>query len=313
MSDRTERTTSEDSSAPGRIERLKAKAERLFDRAPAPVRATLEIAGRTVADFMADGSPRLAAAISYFVLITLAPLLMLAVTFAGILFERADVRATILELVGTWTGDAGVVVVAEVLTGIAEAQAGGGLTFAGIAVALFGASVLFHQLQAALNIIWDVPEPGDGVLGVIRRRALTFLMVVVVGVLLIAAMLLGSGIVDLLESFVPLFGQVGWLTEWFISLAAATVLFAIVFTILPDRSIAWRDTLVGAFVTSLLFNGGAAIIGRYLATSGTGSVYGAASSFAVFLVWLFYSTQVFLLGAQFTHVWAERREAARDS
>ncbi len=293
------------------VDRLKTRAERQLERAPAPVRATVEIVGRTVADFIADGSPRLAAAISYFVLITLAPLLMLAVMIASTLFERAEVRSTILELVGTWMGDAGVVVVAEVLTGIAEARAGGGVTFVGIAVALFGASVVFHQLQAALNIIWDVREPEDGVLGVIRRRALTFLMVIIVGVLLVAAMLLGSGVIDLLESFVPLFGEIGWLTEWLISLGTTTILFAIVFTILPDRSIDWRDTLVGAFVTSLLFNVGAAVIGRYLATSGTGSLYGAASAFAVFLIWLFYSTQVFLLGAQFTHVWAERREAAR--
>lgn len=294
-----------------RVERLKARAQRRLDRAPAPVRATVEIVERTVAGFMADGSPRVAAAIAYFVLITLAPLLMLVVALASILLESAEIRATILELVGAWMGDAGVMVVAEVLTGIGEARAGGGVTAVGVAVALFGASAVFHQLQAALNIIWGVPEPEDGVLGVIRRRALTFIMVIIVGVLLIAAMLLGSGVIDLLESFAPLFGEVGWLTEWSISLLATTVLFAIVFTVLPDRSIVWRDTLVGAFVTSLLFNGGAAVIGRYLATSGTGSVYGAAGSFAVFLIWLFYSTQAFLLGAQFTHVWAERREAAR--
>ncbi len=295
-----------------RIDRLKARAQQTLERAPAPVRAFAEIVGRTVADFIADGSPRLAAAISYFMLITLAPLLMLAVTLASVLFERDDVRATILELVDTWMGEAGVVVVAEVLTGIAEARAGGGVTAVGIAVALFGASLVFHQLQAALNIIWDVPQPDDGVLGVIRRRALTFLMVVIVGVLLVAAMLLGSGIIDAFESLVPSIDQLGWLTEWFVPLTAATALFAIVYTILPDRKIDWRDTLVGAFVTSLLFNVGAVVIGRYLATSGTGSVYGAASSFAVFLIWLFYSTQVFLLGAQFTHVWSERREAARN-
>ncbi len=291
--------------------------ERLGDRLdrlplPGPVRAGAEIVARTVDDFLEDGGPRLSAALAYYLLIALAPLLILVVSVAGLLFERAEVRDAILLGAYRFLGDEGVVAIDQVLRGVMSARAGGGTALLGVAVAIFGASAAFSQLQAAINIAWDIRPRPEGFREFLRRRSLTFLLVLVVGVLLLfVAVLFGAGFSDALVAVVPDFTGMAWLAEKSISVLGAALLFAIVFTILPDRRVAWQDTLVGALVTALLFNAGSVALGAYLARSSIGSVYGAAGSFAVVLVWLYYSTQVFLLGAEFTHVWATRRRAIR--
>lgn len=296
----------------GRVERAKEAGQRMLDRSPRPVRMTIELLIRTVRDWLDDDAPRLAAALSYFVLIALAPILIVVVAVAGVVFEREEAREAILDMAGQWLGDAGVTVASEVLSGVAESGAGGGVTTIGVIVALFGASVAFYQLQAALNIAWDVEDSqGGGLVDMVRRRALTFVMVLVAGALLLATMLFRAGVYRFLEDVVPFLGRVGPVTEWIVGLVGATVLFVIVYTVLPEKRIDWRDTLVGAVVTSILFNAGIGLIGIYLSGSAIGSMYGAAGSLAVFLVWLYYSAQIFLFGAEFTHVWAERRQEAR--
>ena len=288
-------------------ERAKETGERILERSPRPVRIAVEVLIRTVRDWLDDSAPRLAAALSYFILIATAPILIVVVAVVGVLFERDEAREAILEMAEQWMGDAGVQVVSEVLSGAAESGAGGGVTSLGVIVALFGASVAFHQLQAALNIVWDVPEFDDGLLGTIKRRAITFVMVLIVGALLIAGMLFRAGAYRFFDDIVPFLAGSGPWLEWTVGLVGATILFTIIYTILPERQIDWRETLVGAFVTSLLFNVGVGVVGWYLQGSAIESMYGAAGSFAVFLVWLYYSSQIFLFGAEFTHVWAERK------
>ena len=283
----------------------------MLARLPGPVRTAGRIVRQTLDDFLEDGGPRLSAAIAYYLLIAMAPLLILAVAGAGMLFERAEVRDTILGLTYQTLGDEGVVAVNQILIGVMQSRAGGGTTALSIAVALFGASAAFSQLQAAINIAWGIRPRPEGFREFLRRRLFAFLLVIVIGVLLLASILLGAGFTDALVAIVPSFTGMAWLTEKAISTLGATILFAVVFTILPDRRVDWRDTLVGALVTALLFNVGSLALGAYLSESSIGSVYGAAGSFAVLLVWLYYSTQVFLLGAEFTHVWAEHRRAAR--
>lgn len=293
----------------GLRERLAALASRL----PKPVRAFGEIIKRTLDEFLEDGAPRLAAALAYYLLIAFAPLLLVAVTIAGALFERQEVRDQILTAASGAFGEAGATVADQVLTAVLASTQGAATvaTVFGVLVALFGASAAFGQLQAALNIAWGVRPRPENFRHMLRRRGLAFLMVVIIGVLLIGAILLGSGFARLLAAIVPSFPGAHWVVEQLLSFVGATVLFAIVFTVLPDRRIDWRETIVGAAVTSLLFTVGSVALGTYLGRSSIASFYGAAGSFAVLLVWLYYTTQVFLFGAEFTHVWSARRRAQR--
>ena len=282
-------------------------------RLPVPLRATIEIVARTVDEFLEDGAPRLAAALAYYLLIALAPLLIVAVSLAGMLVEVAEVREAVIEFAYNLFGDAGAEVVNQVLYEVLR-SAGGGITAVtvfGVGVALFGATAAFGQLQAAINIAWGIRPRPESFRHMLRRRGLAFLTILVVGVLLFAAMLFGSGFMRLLGGLLPSISGLGWLAEKAISVGGAALLFGIVFTILPDRRIDPRDTLVGAVVTSVLFNVGSIALGAYIGRGSVGSVYGAAGSFAVLLVWLYYTTQVFLFGAEFTHVWSVRRRAQR--
>ncbi|HEX5273620.1 MAG TPA: YihY/virulence factor BrkB family protein, partial [Gemmataceae bacterium] len=179
-----------------------------------------------------------------------------------------------------------------------------------LGVALFGAATLFGELQDALNIIWKVtPRPGRPVVGIIRERAFSFGMVLSAGILLMAALAVttalnaaGSLVPAWLPGGVLLWQGVNWLT----SFAFVTLLFALVFKVVPDVHIRWRDVWLGAAVTGMLFTLGKYLLAVYLVRAGVGSAYGAAGSLAVALVWVYYSAQIVLFGAEFTRAEARR-------
>jgi membrane protein len=280
-------------------------------RFPTPVRSFLEIMNRTLDEFLEDGGPRLAAALAYYLLIALAPLLIVVVTVAGTLFEQAEVRNALISAAYNVFGEAGATVVNQLLLQVTTPSSGSVTTTAviGVAVALFGASAAFGQLQAALNIAWGIRPRPESFSHMLRRRGFAFLAVLIIGFLLIGALVLSTGLARVLSVWVPSFEGLTWVTEKSISFFGAALLFGILFTVLPDRRIEWRDTVVGALVTSLLFNVGSVALGTYIGRSSVASFYGAAGSVAVVLVWLYYSTQVLLFGAEFTHVWSARRRA----
>lgn len=280
-------------------------------RLPAPLRGFIEIAARTVDEFLEDGAPRLAAALAYYLLIALAPLLIVFVTVATTLFEDATVRDALIATAYNAFGEAGASVVTQVLQ---QVTAPSDVTVTstaimGAVIALFGASAAFTQLQAALNIVWGIRARPESFGHMLRRRGFAFLTVVVIGIALLGALLLSTGLARLLGGWIPTFRGMTWLTEKGLSFLGAALLFGTLFTILPDYRVEWRDTVVGALVTSLLFNIGSVALGRYVGQSSVASFYGAAGSIAVMLVWLYYSTQVLLFGAEFTYVWAARRRA----
>jgi membrane protein len=175
---------------------------------------------------------------------------------------------------------------------------------------LFGASGVFGQLQASLNIIWGVqPKPGRGILGIIRDRSLSFGFILVVGFLLLVSLLLTAGIAFVGKQFgamVPGMESLIQILNSILSLAVITLLFGMMFKILPDANIAWRDVWIGAFITALLFTLGKFALGFYLGRSGVASSYGAAGSLIVLLLWVYYSSQVVFFGAEFTQVYANR-------
>src|SRR5690606_5334067 len=173
-----------------------------------------------------------------------------------------------------------------------------------------GASGAFAQLQDSLNTIWEVkPKEGRGIKGMLRDRFLSFSMVLVIGFLLLVSLAISavlSGIGKFLADLLPMPGAVMQALNFGISFAVTSLLFALIFKVLPDAEIRWRDVWVGAAVTALLFSVGRFLIGLYLGRSSVGSPYGAAGSLVVLLLWVYYSSQILFLGAEFTQVYTNR-------
>lgn len=272
----------------------------------------LDILKQTVREFFDDRCTTLAAAISYYAVFALPPLLVLILTTVGVLVDPVEVKGRITSEVGTLIGpDAG----RMVGTMIEQADRGrsGPAALVGIVALLFGATGAFFQLQVALNLVWEVPEEQQraGWRGHLLKRVLSLGMIVGIGFLLLISMVLGALITaagDALASFLPemLSGTMLQVLQNAVSLLVVSSLFTVMFAVLPDARIYWRDALVGGVVTGLLFVIGKTLIGIYLGQSEPGSAYGAAGALAAILVWIYYSALILLLGAEFTQVWARR-------
>jgi membrane protein len=263
---------------------------------------------KTASDWLDDNAPRLAAALAYYALLSLAPLIVLALAVAGFAFSEEAARGGIARelsgLVGTAGGNA-----IENIVRSAKAPAAGVLsTVGGIVVLLFGASGVFGELQSALNTIWEVaPRPGRGLGGLIRDRLFSFAMVMGVAFLLLVSLIASAvlaGIGHFLSSTLP-GGEVLWQAlNLLISLAIIASLFTVMFKTVPDAKVAWRDAWVGGAVTALLFTLGKFAIGLYLGKSAISSSYGAAGSLVLLVIWVYYSSSILLFGAEFTQVFA---------
>jgi membrane protein len=176
---------------------------------------------------------------------------------------------------------------------------------------LAGGTVLFVNLQGTLNSMWNVKRRDEGIVrGFVRARVVAFLMILATGGVLLISLLLGAAanwIAPAIENRLPVGSTLVMAIELAVSGSVLTLLCAATYRILPDVEIAWRDVWVGATLTAILFLAGRAVIGWYLSSAAVGSRFGAAGSLVVFLVWLYYSAQIFFFGAEFTQVWAERR------
>ncbi len=266
----------------------------------------------TVQEWNEDNVPMLAAALAYYTVFSLAPLLLIAIAIAGAFLgeeaARGEVVAQFQGIVGRPAADA----ISALIDNANKPNSGGTIaTIVSIAVLLFGASGVFGQLQMALNIIWEVkPKPGRAVKSFIQSRFLSFAMVLVIGFLLLVSLVL-TAILSLISgyfgNFVPGFLIVGKILNFVISFGVITFLFAAIYKFLPDAKIPWSNLWVGAAVTAILFNIGRFLIGLYLENGSVSSSYGAAGSLIVILIWVFYSAQILLFGAEFTQVYSKYR------
>jgi membrane protein len=255
-----------------------------------------------------DRVPKLAAALAYYTSFSIAPILLIAIAVAGLVFgpdaARGAVSREISGLVGPRIGEG-----VETLLKLAwQPKAGLWATLLGALALLFGASGVFGELQDSLNIIWKVRRSRTaGWWVTLRHRFLSLGMVLVIGFLLLVSLVLSAG----LEALADLLS--GWAGKGFliqmlnqaISLIIIAVLFAALFKVLPDAGTGWKDVTAGALLTSVLFTLGKYLIGLYLGRSRVGSAYGAAGSFVLLLLWIYYSSQIFYLGAEFTKAWAD--------
>jgi membrane protein len=258
--------------------------------------------------WVADKAPRLGAALAYYTIFSLAPLLVIAIGVAGIVFGEEAAQGQIAVQVEKLVGQQGGAAIQAMVESASKPGKGVLGTVLGVAMLLFGAAGLFGQLQDALNTVWEVqPKPGRGVWGFLRDRFLSFSMVLGVAFLLLVSLIVSSALTaigSLLGDWQTAF--VGLVVTTLLDLFVITTLFALIYRFLPDAIISWRDVWLGAALTAALFSLGKFLIALYLGQAGIGSGYGAAGSLAVLLIWLYYSAQIFLFGAELTKAYANQ-------
>lgn len=257
-----------------------------------------------------DKASRLAAALSYYTIFSLAPLLIIVIAVAGFFWGEAAVEGRIFEQIQGLVGTEGAQMIETMIAGASEPTTGIVATIISVVLLLFAASGLFGQLQDSLNVIWEVqPKPGRGIMSVIKTRFLSFTMVLGVAFLLLVSLLLSAALAAISEFFTELLPGSDLILQiltFVISFGVITLLFAMIYKVLPDAEIAWGDVWLGAAVTALLFTIGKELIGLYLGRAAVGSTYGAAGSLVIILLWVFYSAQILFFGAEFTQVYANR-------
>ncbi|MGC4097004.1 MAG: YihY/virulence factor BrkB family protein [Nitrospira sp.] len=257
-----------------------------------------------------DYVPRHGAALAYYTVLSLIPLLVVIIATIGIIFGQDIVQGYIINQIGSLVGPQSADAIKDMVQRAREPNSGILATILAAAMLLFGASGVFAQLQDSLNAIWGVkPKEGRGLWGLIRDRFISFAAVLGTGFLLLVSLSLSAALSALGKWFggmLPAPELVLQALEILISLIMITGLFALIFKVLPDVRVAWNDVWVGAALTALLFTIGKFAIGLYLGKSDVGSAYGAAGSIVIVLVWVYYSAQILLFGAEFTQIYANR-------
>jgi membrane protein len=261
-----------------------------------------------------DHASRLAAALAYYTIFSLAPLLIIAIAVAGLLWQRDAVQQQVLNQIGGLVGTQGQTFVEGLLQNASRPGQGIVATIIGIVTLLFGALGAFNALQTSLNTIWGVEEKKvAGLWNTIRHqiinRFLSFAMILGIGFLLLVSLIVSTGLTALgtwLGSVLPFQQLILQVINLVLSIGFVTVLFAFIFKFLPDAEIAWRDVWVGAFFTAVLFSVGKTVIGLYLGSSAVATTFGAAGSLVIMLLWIYYSAQILFFGAEFTQVYANR-------
>jgi membrane protein len=259
--------------------------------------------------WMDDYAPSMGAALAYYTLFSIAPLLLIVISIAGLVFGADAARGHIFAELRDLMGEDGAAAVQALLQSVNKPAQGVLGTVVGVVLLGIGAISVFGELQNALDRIWRAPgrAGSGGMWALVRARLLSFGMVLGIGFLLILSLVASAAVAALGKFAATLFGSWAVLAELLnlvVSFALVTVTFAMIYKIIPRVRIGWRDVWIGAAVTALLFSIGKSLIGLYLGRSTFASGFGAAGSLVVLLVWMYYSAQIFLLGAEFTWVYA---------
>lgn len=272
---------------------------------------TISLFWKALQAWQADKAPRLGAALAYYTLFAMSPVLLVVIAIAGLVFGPEAVRGEIVTQIDGLIGTEGAHTVQRMLEYAYRPREGrlasivAGVTFA---LAVTGA---FLELQAALNTVWRVkpqPKPGIDVVDFVRRRLRSFALVATIAFLLMVSLVVSAGLSALAAwlgrraAALPVLLQIA---NQVVSLGIMTALFAALYRVLPDVKLRWRNVLVGGFVTAVLFTAGKYLIGLYLGRSAVTSAYGAAASVVVLMIWVYYTAQIVLLGAEFTRVYSE--------
>lgn len=255
---------------------------------------------------------RLAAALSYYTIFSIAPILIVVISIAALFFNAANARTEIIGQISQVVGSTGADAIGEILTNANQGGSSGNIlaTLIGFATILVGATGLFAALQDSLNTIWGVePKPDATILVMVKARVLSFVMVLGIGFLLIVSLVASVAVKAAADWLGTMLGGAEWIAPVLnvvLFLLLITAFFAMLFKILPDAKIQWKDVWIGAALTSVLFSIGKFALSWYLARPGTASAYGSAGALVVLLLWINYASQILFFGAEFTKVYANR-------
>lgn len=287
-----------------------AQSTMLLNQARALIRDTINA-------WLDDYAPSMGAALAYYTLFSIAPLLLIVIAVAGFFFGAEAARGEIVGQLEELMGKDGARAIEGLLASVNRPAHSAIAMVMGAGLLFVGATTLFGELQDALDRIWRAPKGREGsIWGLLRARLLSFGLILGIAFLLIVSLVISAGLSAVAKWWSPLFGTwtaLAYVTDVLVSFALTTVMFAMIYKILPRVRIDWRDVWIGAAVTALLFTLGKFLIGLYIGKTGIASGFGAAASLVVILVWVYYSAQIFLLGAEFTWVYAHALGSRSDA
>jgi membrane protein len=280
--------------------------------APEAGRGWFHMAWAAVNAWVDDRAASMGAAISFYTFFSMAPLLLIVISIAGLLLGREAAQGQLMtELAGLVGDDAAASIQALVASASEPAESWWG-TLIGLGAVLMGATTVFAELQGALDKIWQVPDRKvtGGLWGLLRARVLSFGVILGLAFLLMVSLVFGAVLSAMGRWWSGVLGPWEWVAQALnlgVGFLLTSAIFAMIYKLIPRASVQWKDVWIGALVTSALFSVGKYLIGVYLGVSGVASAYGAAGSLVVVLLWVYYSAQVFLMGAEFTWVYANAR------
>ena len=272
---------------------------------------------RAVAAWIDDYAPSMGAALSYYTIFSLAPLLLIVISIAGLFFGADAVRGEIFGQLRGLMGDDAAKAIEGILASVSKPSEGIAASVIGVVVLLIGATAVFGELQDALDRIWRAPvrDKANGPWGFVQTRLLSFGMIFGIAFLLMVSLVLGAVMAALGKWWGGVFG--GWamlaqIANTLVGFVLTAVVFAMIYKYMPRVRVRWDDVWLGALVTSVLFTVGKFLIGIYIGKSGVASGFGAAGSLVIILIWVYYSAQIFLIGAEFTWVYAHTFGSLRE-
>ncbi|WP_366515705.1 YihY/virulence factor BrkB family protein [Solimonas marina] len=265
---------------------------------------------RTVGAWMDDGASSMGAALAFYTVLSMAPLLLIVITVAGFIFGEDAARGALFEQIAGMVGRDGASAIQAVLASTARSGDGPVSILVGLLTLLIGSTTVLAELQRDLDIIWHAPpRRGSGLMRLLRARLLAFSLILGVGFLLMVSLVVSATISVIGRFWSDWLGGAGWLLQvlnFALGFAIITALFAMIYKVLPRVRIEWRDVIVGGAITSLLFSVGKLLIGLYIGHASVASSFGASGTLIAVIVWVYYSAQIFLLGAAFTYQFALR-------
>jgi membrane protein len=271
----------------------------------------------TVQAWLADFAPSMGAGIAFYTIFSLAPLVLIVIAIAGFFWGNDAASGYVYAQLGDLVGPQGAEAVRESVRRAGETDGGVLQTIVGLSLLLVGATTVFAELQADLDRVWKAPaaKSSTGILALVRKRVLSLGLVVSIGFLMLVSLVFSAALAALGKWWSGWFSQIEWLLhalDFGVSLLVISVMFALMYKILPRVKIGWHDVWIGAIATALLFTLGKFLLGMYIGKSRVVTTYGTAGSLVVILLWVYYSAQIFLLGAEFTWVYAHRHGSRRE-
>jgi len=281
------------------------------------IKQTWVLIKTTFSSWLDDYAPSMGAALAYYTLFSIAPLLLIVISTAGLVFGEDAVRGEIFGQLRDLMGDQGAQAVQSLLASVSEPKKGIAGTVIGTVLLVVGATTVLGELQDALDRIWRAPEKDKkgGVGALVRARLLSLGIILGIGFLLIVSLVFNAAMAALGKWWGPFFSNLemlGTVVNFFFSFLFLSTLFAMLYKLMPRVKIRWRDVWAGAVVTALLFTVGKLLIGIYIGKSAISSGFGAAGSLVIVLVWVYYSAQIFLLGAEFTRAYSQAHGSRKD-